>query len=63
MADHWIQGAVHPSRKGQFTAKAKKAGMGVQEFASHVLANPGKYSKRTVDQAKFARQMAKMNRR
>ena len=34
-------GPIHikPSRRGTFTAAATKHGMGVQEFASHVLAN------------------------
>ncbi len=36
VADKWIQHAVPPSRRGVFTAKAKKAGMGVQQFASSV---------------------------
>lgn len=32
----WIQKAVPPERRGVFTRKAKRAGMGVQEFASKV---------------------------
>jgi hypothetical protein len=34
--DKWIRKAVPPERRGVFTAKAKKAGMGVQEYASAV---------------------------
>lgn len=50
---------VHPSRKGQFTAKAKKHGMGVQEFAKHVLANSDQYDTTTVRQANFAKNATK----
>ena len=41
--------------EGVFTAKAKKAGKGVQEFARHVLANTDDFSAKTVDQASFAK--------
>lgn len=51
----WMQKAVHPSKKGEFTAKAKKAGMGVQAYAKHVLANTDDFSEETVNQAKFAK--------
>ena len=39
-------GGIHikPSKKGTFTAAATKHGMGVQEFASRVLANKDDYS-------------------
>jgi len=43
------------SRKGKFTAKAKKAGMGTQAFARKVLANKEDFSPLTVKQANFAR--------
>lgn len=47
---------IKESRKGLFTAKAKRAGMGVQAFAKKVLAAPeGKYSPATRKQANFAR--------
>ena len=47
---------IKPSHKGLFTAKAKKAGMGVQSFASKVLSAPkGKYSGSTRKEANFAR--------
>ena len=41
--------------EGVFTAKAKKAGMGVQEFARKVLANTDDYDIKTVRQASFAK--------
>ena len=39
-------GGIHikPSKRGTFTAAAKKHGKGVQEFASQVLANKENYS-------------------
>ena len=50
-------GSIHidPSKKGTFTAAAKKHGMGVQEFASRVLANKENYSSAMVKKANFAR--------
>ena len=55
--DQMQSGGIHikESHKGLFTAKASKHGMGVQEFASHVLANKDSYSPSTVKQANFAR--------
>lgn len=55
------QGGIHinPKNKGKFTAKAKRAGMGVQEFAGKVLGAPeGRYSASTRRQANFARNAA-----
>lgn len=46
---------IKPSKRGTFTAAAKKRGMGVQEFASKVLANKGNYSPAMVKKANFAR--------
>lgn len=43
------------SRRGVFTAKAKRNKMGVQAFARKVLANKDDYSALTVKQANFAR--------
>lgn len=50
-------GKIHidPSKKGTFTAAATKHGMGVQAFASHVLANKDKFSSTMVKKANFAR--------
>lgn len=31
---------IKPENKGKFTAKAKRAGMSVQEYARKVMANP-----------------------
>lgn len=54
-------GSIHidPSKKGTFTAAAKRHGMGVQEFASHVLSNKDNYSSVMVRKANFARNAAK----
>ena len=50
---------INPANKGKFTASANAAGMGVQEFASHVLANKDDYSSTQVKRANFARNAAK----
>ena len=49
-------GKIHikPSKRGTFTAAAKKHNMGVQEFASRVLANPDNYSPAMRKKANFA---------
>ena len=54
-------GGIHikPSKRGTFTAAAKKHGKGVQEFASQVLANKENYSPAMVKKANFARNAAK----
>jgi len=46
---------IKPSRVGLFTAKAKAAGMSVQAYAAHVMANKDKHPTATVKQANFAR--------
>lgn len=53
---------INPANKGKFTASAKKAGMGVQEFASQVLANKEDYSSTQVKRANFARNAAGWNK-
>jgi len=45
---------INPANKGKFTASANRAGMGVQEFANHVLANKEDYSSTQVKRANFA---------
>ena len=50
---------IKPSREGIFTAKAKRAGLGVQVFAKKVLANKARYTPATVKQANFARNAKK----
>lgn len=54
-------GSIHidPSKKGTFTAAAKRHGQGVQEFARRVLANKENYSPSLVKKANFARNAAK----
>lgn len=51
------KGGIHikPSKRGTFTAAATKHGMGVQEFARHVLANKDKFSGKMRKKANFAR--------
>ena len=50
---------IKPSKRGTFTAAAKKRGMGVQEFASKVMANKEDYSSAMVKKANFARNASK----
>jgi hypothetical protein len=54
------EGGIHinPANKGKFTASAERAGMSVQEFARHVLANKEDYSSTQVKRANFARNAA-----
>lgn len=54
---------IHIKKKneGKFTEAAERAGMGVQEFASHVLANKDKYNSKLVKRANFARNVKKFN--
>lgn len=54
-------GSIHikDSKKGSFTAAAKKHGKGVQEFAKQVLSNKDNYSTAMIKKANFARNAAK----
>ena len=54
-------GKIHikPSKRGTFTAAAKKHGKSVQGFASQVLANKEDYSPAMIKKANFARNAAK----
>lgn len=56
-----LGGGIHikKSHRGLFTKEAKEHGMGVQEFASHVLTNKDKYSPEVVKRANFARNSTK----
>ena len=60
----YAHGGIHinPANKGKFTASAQRAGMGVQEFAQHVMANREDYSPTQVKRANFARNAAKWNK-
>ena len=53
-------GSIHikESKKGTFTAAAKKRGKSVQEFARDVLRNKGNYSAAMVKKANFAKNAA-----
>lgn len=50
---------IKESNKGKFTEQANDAGMGVQEFARHVLANKDDYNSTTIKRANFARNSSK----
>jgi hypothetical protein len=50
---------IKPSKRGTFTAAAKKHGKSVQGFASQVLANKGNYSTAMVKKANFAKNASK----
>lgn len=50
---------IKPSKRGTFTAAAKRHGKSVQAFASQVLANKENYSPAMVKKANFARNAAK----
>lgn len=52
---------INPENKGKFTASAQNAGMGVQAFAQHVLANKDNYSSTQVKRANFAHNAAGWN--
>lgn len=54
-------GSIHIKKKnkGKFTESAKRAGMGVQEYARHILANKERYSPTLVKRANFARNATK----
>lgn len=58
---HKDGGKIHiaPSKRGTFTAAAKKHGKSVQAFASQVLAHKENYSPAMVKKANFARNAAK----
>ena len=49
---------IKKKNRGKFTESANRAGMGVQEYARHVLANKDKYSSTLVKRANFARNTA-----
>ena len=46
---------IKKKNRGKFTESANRAGMGVQEYARHILANKDKYSSTLVKRANFAR--------
>ena len=49
---------IKKKNRGKFTESANRAGMGVQEYARHILANKDKYSSTLVRRANFARNAA-----
>lgn len=54
-------GGIHikKANRGKFTESANRAGMGVQEYARHILANKDDYSSTLIKRANFARNSAK----
>ena len=58
-------GGIHikPSKRGTFTAAAKRHHMGVQEFARTVLNNRARYSAAMVKKANFARNASKWHKK
>ena len=50
---------IKKKNRGKFTKSVNRSGMGVQEFASHVLSNKDKYSTTQVKRANFARNASK----
>lgn len=61
MADNYEAPHIKKSRVGTFTAAATKHHEGVQEFAHHVIANPGDYSEAMRKKAQFAVNASKFN--
>lgn len=57
----WIGPAIQ--RPGAFTAKAKGAGMGVQEYAQEVTRPGSKASTRTKKQANLAKTLKKLGKK
>ena len=62
--DKWIGAAEkkmeRKGTKGLFTKKAKRAGMGVQQYATYVLSHKGKFSRKTIEEANFAKRMGEL---
>lgn len=52
---------IKPKNRGKFTEYAKEHGKGVQEMASHILANKEDYSSTIVKRANFAKNASKWN--
>ena len=63
----WLQKAEkrmeQKGTKGLFTKKAKRAGMGVQQYANYVLSHKNKFSKKTIEEAVFAKNANKVAKR
>ena len=57
---NWIKGAI--KRPGAFRAKAKIAGKSNSAVGRAVLKSPGRYSPRTVRQARLAKTLGKMRK-
>ena len=55
MSKNWMAGAVKPSRKGVFKAKAERAGMSTEAYAAKEKSAPGRLGK----EARLAQTFAK----
>ena len=53
---------IKKENKGKFTAKAKRAGMSIQEYATHILRKGSRATPSTRRQAHFARNASKWKR-
>lgn len=53
---------IKPENKGKFTASANRAGMSVQEYASHILNDRDHYNSSEIKRAVFAKNSAKWNK-
>lgn len=60
---NWIQKAVDPAKKGDFSRKAKAAGMTTSAYAKKVTAPGSKASKETKAQARFALNVAGLRKK
>jgi hypothetical protein len=58
----WMQNAVPESHRGIFTAKAKRAGMGVQSYAAQVLKAGSHASTKLKREAAFARTASRISK-
>jgi hypothetical protein len=56
----WIKGAINPAHKGQFKAKAEKAGMSTSAYAAKVTKPGSAASAQTRKQAGLAKTLAKL---
>ena len=63
MAKKWIQKAIDPAHTGDFTAKAKKAGKSVAEYAEEVTKPSSKSSTTTKRQANLAKTLKKVSKK
>jgi len=59
----WIQRATPEETRGDFSKKAKKAGMSTSAYATKVTKKGSKVSDKTKKQAQLAKTLAKMRKK